>query len=185
MIENRVTGERILFRKTAAETGGMLTVAEVTVARDGAVASAHVHPKQLERFHVLSGTLGVKLGRRKVTASAGDVVVIEPGTRHRFWNAGEEEARFVVEVRPSLEWEQLLATMFALAADGKTSRKGMPNPLRLAVIAQKHFDDVRLPFPPAWMQRIALALGAPLGRLAGYGATYEATGRVPLAAEAV
>jgi hypothetical protein len=64
--------------------------------------------------------------------------------------------------------------MFALAADGKTKRKGMPNPLRLAVIARAHFDDVRLPFPPAWMQKLGLALGAPLGRLLGYGATYEA-----------
>ena len=45
--------------------------------------------------------------------------------------------------------------------------EGMPNPLRLAVIANAHFDTVRLPFPPAIVQRIALALGAPVGRLAG------------------
>ena len=44
----------------------------------------------------------------------------------------------------------------------------MPNPLRLAVIAKAHFDTVRLPFPPAWAQRAGLALGAPIGRLAGY-----------------
>jgi hypothetical protein len=49
----------------------------------------------------------------------------------------------------------------------------MPNPLRLAVIARAHFDTVRLPFPPAWMQRVGLALGSPLGRLVGYRATYE------------
>ena len=54
--------------------------------------------------------------------------------------------------------------MFSLAADGKTNRKGMPNPLRLAVIANAHFDTVRLPFPPAFLQRIGLALGAPVGR---------------------
>ena len=62
--------------------------------------------------------------------------------------------------------------MFSLAAAGKTNRKGMPNPLRLAVIAHAHFDTVRLPFPPAWMQRLGLILGAPLGRLLGYEATY-------------
>jgi hypothetical protein len=33
--------------------------------------------------------------------------------------------------------------MFALAEDGKTNKKGMPNPLRLAVIARAHFDTVR------------------------------------------
>ena len=62
--------------------------------------------------------------------------------------------------------------MFGLAADGKTNRKGMPNLLRLAVIANAHFDTVRLPFPPAFVQKTGLALGAPLGRLLGYGATY-------------
>ena len=50
----------------------------------------------------------------------------------------------------------------------------MPNPLRLAVIAKAHFDTVRLPFPPAWLQRAALAMGAPLGRLVGYPATAAA-----------
>jgi hypothetical protein len=76
-------------------------------------------------------------------------------------------------VRPALQFESLLETMFALAADGKTNRRGMPNPFRLAVIARAHFDTVRLPFPPATVQRLSLAIGAPLGRLLGYGATYE------------
>ena len=44
----------------------------------------------------------------------------------------------------------------------------MPNPIRLAVIANAHFDDVRLPFPPAWMQKLGLAMGAPVGRMLGF-----------------
>jgi hypothetical protein len=77
-------------------------------------------------------------------------------------------------VRPALQFEQLLETMYGLAADGKTNKKGMPNPLRLAVIAKAHFDDVRLPFPPVWMQRTGLAIGAPLGSLLGYKPAYTA-----------
>ena len=80
---------------------------------------------------------------------------------------------------PALEFEQLIETMFALAADGKTNEKGMPNPLRLAVIARAHFDDVRLPFPPVWMQRAGLAVGAPLGRLLGFRDTYEPAPAAP------
>ncbi len=91
--------------------------------------------------------------------------------------------RFRCEVRPALQFEQLVETMFALAADGKTNKKGMPNPLRLAVIARAHFDIVRLPFPPTFVQRLGLALGAPLGRILGYTPTYEATGE-PLPANA-
>jgi hypothetical protein len=40
--------------------------------------------------------------------------------------------------------------------------------VHLAVIAQAHFDTVQLPFPPAIVQRIGLALGSPLGRALGY-----------------
>jgi hypothetical protein len=77
-------------------------------------------------------------------------------------------------VTPALEFERLIATMYTLAADGKTNKKGMPNPLRLAVIANNHFDDVRLPGIPHALQKLALAMGAPVGRLVGYGATYDA-----------
>ena len=80
---------------------------------------------------------------------------------------------FRCEVRPALGFESLIETMFALAAAGKTSKKGMPNPFRLAVIAA-HFDTVRLPFPPALLQRISLALAR---RSAGSSATSRPTGR--------
>jgi mannose-6-phosphate isomerase-like protein (cupin superfamily) len=172
-IENPVTGERLTFIETAASTGGEFVLVECAVAPNGVVAAAHVHPYQSERFEVVQGTLGIKIGRETIEAAAGEVVVVEPGTAHKFWNAGPEEARFVCEVRPALEFESLIETMFNLAADGKTNRKGMPNPFRLAVIARAHFDDVRLPFPPVFMQRAGLALGAPFGRALGFGATYE------------
>jgi quercetin dioxygenase-like cupin family protein len=171
-IENPVTGERIVFRRTSRDTNGEAVVIEAFVQPDGAVAAAHVHPSQEERFQVLRGSVGFRVGRKTIVAGPGERLTVPAGTAHKFWNAGDDEAHFVCEVRPALQFERLLETMFALAADGKTSRKGMPNPLRLAVIAHAHFDTVRLPFPPVWMQRAGLALGAPLGKLFGYEATY-------------
>jgi quercetin dioxygenase-like cupin family protein len=176
VIENPVTRERIVFHQTSRETNGEAVVIETFVQPGGFVAAAHVHPKQKERFAVVSGRLGLKVGGEEIVADPGETVTIPAGTPHRFWNAGEDEVRFRCEVRPALKFEQLLETMFALAADGKTNKKGMPNPLRLAVIARTHFDVVRLPFPPAFVQRIGLALGAPLGRLLGYAPTYAPTG---------
>ena len=173
-IENPVTGERITFLTTSADTNGEAVVIETVVQPNGFVASAHVHPFQSERFAISAGTLGLKIGRERLTLAAGDVATVEPGTAHRFWNAGETPVRFVCDIRPALQFESLLETMFALAADGKTGRKGMPGPLRLAVIAKAHFDTVRLPFPPAWAQRAGLALGAPIGRLVGYSPVYAA-----------
>jgi quercetin dioxygenase-like cupin family protein len=172
-IENHVTGERIVFVETASETNGETVVIECFVRPSGFVAKAHVHPSQDERFEVLAGSVMFKLDGQELPARPGDVVLVPAGTKHQFWNASGEEAHFRCEIRPALGFEQLIETMFSLAADGKTNRKGMPNPLRLAVIARAHFDTVRLPFPPAWMQRLGLAVGAPLGRLVGYRPTYE------------
>jgi mannose-6-phosphate isomerase-like protein (cupin superfamily) len=178
-IQNPVTGESITFHQTSADTNGESVVIETTVQPDGAVCSSHVHPAQTERFAVVEGRLGMKVGGKKLLLERGDVAVVEPGTPHKFWNMGDDEVRFVCEVRPALQFESLLETMFALAADGKTNKKGMPNPFRLAVIARAHFDTVRLPQPPAWMQRAGLALGAPIGRLLGYAATYEPQAGTP------
>jgi quercetin dioxygenase-like cupin family protein len=172
-IENPVTGERVTFLQTAADTGGELVEVEVHVEPGGAVAAAHVHPYQSERFEVLEGTLEFRHGREKVVAGPGDVVTVAAGTVHSFRNAGETTARFRCEVRPALQFERFLETMFALAADGKTNRKGMPGPLRLATIANAHFDDVRLPYVPAFLQKTALVSGAALGRLAGFRPTHE------------
>jgi quercetin dioxygenase-like cupin family protein len=178
-IHNPVTGERITFRRTSAETKGEMVLIECTVKPHGFVAAAHVHPSQTERFNVIEGTLGLKVGKEKRTLGRGEVSLVEPGTPHKFWNAGDDDVRFVCEVRPALQFESLLETMFTLATDGKTNRKGMPNPLRLAVIARAHFDTVRLPHPPAWLQKAGLALGAPLGRLLGYREAYEPATDVP------
>jgi quercetin dioxygenase-like cupin family protein len=183
VIENPVTGERIVFHQTSRETNGEAVVFETFVEPDGFVAAAHVHPKQEERFEIVAGTLGLRVGGQETVARPGETLTVPAGTRHRFWNAGDGEVRFRCEVRPALRFEQLLETMFALAADGKTNKKGMPNLLRLAVIARAHFDVVRLPFPPAFVQRLGLALGAPLGRLVGYSPTYVRTAE-PLTANA-
>jgi quercetin dioxygenase-like cupin family protein len=177
-IENPVTGEVVHFLRTSAETDGELVEIECTVRPGGGVAAAHVHPYQSERFEVIEGKFEFRHGRSKATVTAGDVVTVEAGTVHSFRNVGDEPATFACQVRPALQFEQFLVTMFGLAADGKTNRKGMPNPLRLAVIANAHFDDLRMPHVPAFAQKAALAMGAAFGRLAGYQPTYEPVGRL-------
>jgi quercetin dioxygenase-like cupin family protein len=170
-LENPVTGEVLVFHRTSEQTNGESVLVETIVQPHGFVAAAHVHPYQTERFEVVQGLLGLRVGDEELVARPGDVAVVAPGTAHHFWNAGEEEARFFCEVRPALQFESLIETMFTLAAEGKTNLKGLPNPFRLAVIARAHFDTVRLPSPPAAIQRAALAVAAPVGKAVGYEAT--------------
>jgi hypothetical protein len=53
--------------------------------------------------------------------------------------------------------------------------------MRLAVIANHHFEDVQLPVVPRWMQKAALALGAPIGRSLGFQPTYVPAGETAAA----
>lgn len=88
-IHNPVSGERITFHRTAADTDGELLEFELELAPDGRVPGAHVHPEQEERFHVLEGTMRFRLGMRTIVAEAGDTVVVPAGRMHKFSNAGD------------------------------------------------------------------------------------------------
>jgi len=157
IIENPISGERIVFRKTAADTNGEYLEIDLYLAPDGHVPGAHVHPKQEERFEVLAGTMQFRMGMKKIVAGPGDVVTIPAGKVHKFKNGGDEEAVVRVTVTPALRMEQLLETTVALAEEGRTTRKGMPKPLDLALFVREYKDDVAGPFPPAVIQRATLA----------------------------
>ena len=173
VIENPVSGERITFVTTAADTGGELLVIELELAPDGHAPGLHVHPILEERFEVLSGRMRFRQGLRSRVAGPGEVVVVSPGTVHAFSNAGDEPARARVEIRPALRMERLLETAVALAREGRTNSRGMPTPLELALFTREFADEVRGPFAPAWLQRATLAplawLAARRGRDGRYG----------------
>jgi mannose-6-phosphate isomerase-like protein (cupin superfamily) len=174
VLENPVTGERLRFRQTAAETGGELTAFAVTVRPGGGVKVRHRHPRQIERFAVVAGHVELELAGEVLTLGPGAAVTVPAGVAHRFVNRGDADLCMDVEVRPALGFEQFVRTHFALAEHGLVDRRGVPSLLRAAVIGRAHRDDAVLAGPPVWLQRLGLALLAPLGRLRGYRATYAA-----------
>ena len=163
VLDNPISGERITFRETAADTNGALLAIELELARDGHVPGAHVHPLQEERFEVLQGTMRFRKGLRAVTARAGDTVVVPPGTVHQFENAGDGPAHLSVEVRPALRMEDLFETTVALAQEGRTTAGGMPFPLELALFMREFEAEVRAPFVPV---AVVQAVMAPLAWIA-------------------
>jgi mannose-6-phosphate isomerase-like protein (cupin superfamily) len=173
-IINPVSGEQITFLQTARDTGGELLEFELSLTPDGHVPGAHVHPAQEERFHVLEGTMQFRRGLRRVVAGPGETVVVPAGTVHRFANAGDGIARCRVEVAPALDMEQLLETTVELAIEGNVTSKGMPKPMHLALFVQRFRQEVKAPFPPAWIVRVLMAPLASLARRRGHGERYVA-----------
>jgi quercetin dioxygenase-like cupin family protein len=163
-VENPVTGERFSFTDTAASSGGERLAFDFALKPGGAVPIAHVHPAQTERFEVVAGRMRFRVGRRTVHAGPGEVVVVDPGVVHAFANAGDDEARLRVEVRPALAMEEMFADVVALARAGRMTRRGLPrNLLDLAVLARAYDREAHAPLLGRRLQR---ALLAPLAALA-------------------
>jgi quercetin dioxygenase-like cupin family protein len=157
-LENPVTGERFTFTHTAASTDGELLAFELALRPGGAVPIAHVHPIQTERFDVIEGRMRFRLGLHRRLTGPGDVVEVAPGVVHSFANAGEQEARVRVEVRPALAMEQMLADVVAMAQAGLLNRRGMPRRLRdLAAIARRYDQEAHAPWLSVGVQRLLLA----------------------------
>jgi quercetin dioxygenase-like cupin family protein len=167
-VENPVTGERFTFIETAATTDGELLSFELGLRPGGAVPIPHVHPIQTERFEVVEGQMRFRVGLRHVTAGPGEVVEVEPGVMHGFANAGDEEARVKVEVRPALEMESMFAEVVEMAHAGRLTRRGMPrNLLDLARLARTYDLEAHAPFLGLRLQRLLLAPLVLLARLRG------------------
>ena len=173
VISNPVSGETIEFVNTSADTDGELLAIDLTLTPDGHVPGTHVHPEQEERFEVKSGTMQFKLGHKTIIAGPGETVIVPAGKRHRFSNAGSEDAHVHVEVRPALRMEELFETTVALANEGRVLSTGMPKPLELALFVREYEHEVRAPFPPHWVVKLTTAPLAALARKRGSAERYR------------
>jgi len=169
IIVNPVTGERIVVLQSGQETAGELFAFELSMRPHGFVNAEHIHPKQEEAFEVTRGTIRFCINRQEMDAETGRKVVIPAGTRHILWNASDEEASMTVWLRPALKTEFAFETLFGLARDGKTNKRGLPNIFQTAVLLADYPEtQVLLPSPV----QIFLKLLTPLARLLGYRSSY-------------
>jgi quercetin dioxygenase-like cupin family protein len=170
---NPATGLRTVFRETARSTGGELLQVDWIGGPGWTTGPDHVHPGQEERFEVLSGELGLRVGGRERIHGAGDVIVAPAGSPHAAWNTGDGKVHVLVDFRPALRTEIAFETLANLARDGKTTRAGVPrNPLRLALILRHFEPEIYLVRPPLAVQRVVFGALATVGRLLGYRAEY-------------
>ena len=179
VLDNPISGERFIFHQTAADTGGKLLTFDLVLAPDGQVPGGHVYPVQQERFWVLAGTIRFRKGRSTVVARAGDGVVVEPGSYHRFANAGTQPAVVRVQVQPALSMERLYETVVGLARDGRTTQTGMPKPLELALFMREFDQEVQAPLAPG-LVRVATAPLAWLATRRGLQRRYPRLSAAPL-----
>jgi quercetin dioxygenase-like cupin family protein len=170
---NAVTGLRTVFRKTARETGGELLQVDWIGEPGWTTGPDHVHPRQEERFEVLSGKLGLRVEGVERVLGEGEEVTAPAGSAHAAWNAGEHQVHALIDFRPALRTETAFETLAGLARDGKTNKAGAPrNPLLLALVLRHFEDEIYFVRPPLAVQRVVFGAFASVARLLGYRAEY-------------
>ena len=170
---NPVTGLKTVFRKTAQDTGGELLRVDWIGEPGWTTGPDHVHPLQDERFEVLSGKLGLRVGGVERVLGEGEAITAPAGSAHAAWNAGEDQVHALVDFRPALRTETAFETLAGLARDGKTNRAGAPrDPLLLALVLHEYEDEIYFVRPPLAVQKLVFGALARVARLLGYRAVY-------------
>lgn len=175
-IRNAAMGARIVFREVQ-QPDGLMTM-DFFLAPGREIAEPHVHPRQTERFTVVSGRARGMVGGAEQTAEAGEEHVTAPGVPHSWWNdSAEEELQLRVTFDPALHTAEMFERIFAWAAEGKVDDRGIPSKLRLAVLLQRYPDEFYPASPPVPLLKAMFVIMSPIGRLLGYRAEPPASGQ--------
>lgn len=76
-------GSLAVIKARAADTGGQLTIIEVTES-PGAEAPLHVHRREDEAFWIIEGDVTIEVGDTAIEAHAGDYAFGPRGIPHRY-----------------------------------------------------------------------------------------------------
>src|SRR5215207_5447613 len=167
VLHNPVTGEYARVVEHTAERA----VGELLAVPGAAVAGPHLHPDQEERFEVVDGVMGYRLGEDRGELRSGGAITVPPGVVHDWWNAGEVDLRARVTVTPPGLFAGMIGAVWGLAVVGRTNAKGMPKLADAALLAETFGNEIIFERPPRAVQRALAATVAPIARRRGRSVT--------------
>lgn len=163
VVENPVTGERIVFTEPAAQRGGDRLRFDFFVRPGGGVPQPHRHSDQEEWMRCVEGELTLTVDGEEVVLGPGDEITIAARSTHEMVNRGDQEVHCEVEYRPAgrnEDWFRLI--------HGFAYRHGRePSVLDLAPFLPD--VGILVPSPPERVQQLVVQwvlrpLGIALGR---------------------
>jgi mannose-6-phosphate isomerase-like protein (cupin superfamily) len=159
-------GESITFL-AEADTTAPRAEAEVRLAPGASGPPPHLHTKQHESFHVVSGRMIATVDGQQHTVEAGETLVVQPGQAHTFANASQTEPLIVRgTVEPALHFQWFLSEMAKSAIRAGGSWKDLPV-FEAAYILHQMRDEYRLAGMPVLVQDIVFGLLARVAVLLG------------------
>lgn len=147
---NPITGDRVTFLETAADTGGAYLRVH-HVVQPGTAPPYHWHPVLEETFTVTGGRFEFILEGQEYLLGPGETITVKPRMRHGF-RAMEKNSSLEHIVRPAGLHQQMFEITFRLAQQGRLTAKGMPKTLTDTAVLWELMEGYVAGVPP-WLQR--------------------------------
>ncbi len=127
------------IKATAADTGGLMTILEMTEP-PGIEVPLHVHYRENEAFWILEGDVTITVGDTTVECHAGDYAFGPRGVPHRF-TVGENGCRMLFILTPG-GFEGLVREMGEPALARTLPPPIQPDLERVAAIAKAYGNEL-------------------------------------------
>jgi quercetin dioxygenase-like cupin family protein len=166
-IAHPISGERITFIRTSADTDGALAEMDFYLPAGMTPCPEHVHPLSAERITVQSGEVRALIDGRLYPVHRGETLEVPAGVWHTWVPVGEVRMR--AAFTPAMGMDDFLVDLFAIAEAGQVDAQGVPHLLPLMVLLDDHPDACYLREPSAAPRKETIRTLACSGRMHGFG----------------
>ena len=113
--EIRFTRTLIDIKVSTLDTGGALSVAEITSLRKGGPAR-HLHHEQDEWFYIVEGEHAIEVGEERYELGPGDSLLGPRKVAHAWAYVGEGTGRLIAALQPAREIEEFFEDLAKLGS---------------------------------------------------------------------
>jgi len=163
-IRNRHTGEILRLSRVRDAQGQIVLNLDGSLPPGTSGPPLHVHFHQREEGQVKAGTLGAQVGNEKIVVPTGGTAAFAAGTRHKWWNAGDDLLEFSGQAIPAVDLDSYLQAVFAVV---NASPNGRPSIFYIAHVLWRHRNSQLIATPPPAIQRIVFPVILFIGRVLG------------------
>jgi quercetin dioxygenase-like cupin family protein len=163
-LKNRHTGETLRMCRVRDADDQIILTVEASLPPGASGPPVHVHFQQREEGVVKAGSLGARVGKKKIVVQAGGAAAFPRGVVHTWWNAGEGLLELSGRAIPAVDLDCFLQAVFAVL---NASVSGKPSIFYLAHVLWRHRHTQATMTPPLAIQRVTLPLILLLGHILG------------------
>ena len=140
-----IPGGICTIKATGEDTGGTYAMIEMVIPPQSG-PPPHIHSREVESFYILDGSLSFWLSDRKLTGSAGCLVIAPPGHPHAFKNEEDKPARVLLLITPAGLEEFFQEVGVPIKEESALSEQFTPESLqRMVTTASKYGVQNKLP----------------------------------------